>query len=124
MRIRHTVDVHITSDGGTSSSLFGPDNLTSKALIDSMSSFTSGAQSIPASATENVAFADVADARGIYLRANGQCEISVNGGAPLTLRPATASGTAKLFFEGELTSVSIENTGTSPLSCVYVIWGA
>lgn len=126
MRIRHTVDVHITADAGTTSNLFGPDAVYNKRVIDDMAQHFAGQQAIPGASTEVLSLGDLDDVRGLYLRASGDCLVTLNGGDPIALRRGSseASATAKLFLEGEITSISVENEGTTALSCVYVIWGA
>lgn len=126
MRIRHTVDVHVTADAGTTSSLFGPDSVYNKAVLDTMTEVASGTQMISGGDAETISLGDVADARGLYLRVNAPCQVTINDGDPLPLRPGSvaAGSWAKLFVECDVTSLEVENTGTTELTCVYVIWGA
>lgn len=77
--------------------------------------------------TESLAFGDVQVGRGFYLEVDGQVNLRLNGAVtPLVLRLAAGATVAKFFFEGEVTSVTVENptsAGALPVKGSYCVWG-
>jgi len=62
--------------------------------------------------------------RGLYLEVDKDAKVRLNGATDaIQLRVADGAACAKLFLEGEITEVTVENPTEDALSGVYVCWG-
>jgi hypothetical protein len=102
-----------------------PDVPLSEVVIDGYEKQTNGNFSIPVTSTESLPFGDIELVRGMYLETDIACKIRLNGSLDaISMSPAEAGTPAKLFLEGEINQVDVENEDASTiLTGVYVFWG-
>jgi len=127
MRIRHKVNVTISDDADGRDKLLALDDALSEVVLDGYEEHNAGKTRLAASDAFVVPFGGVGDARGLFLKSTGDCDVSINGGAALPVRRgvqmaggARASST-KLFFEGTLVSVTV--SAVEEMYLTYVVWG-
>jgi len=124
MRLKHTVQVQLSQDTAGKRKLYSDD--ATSALTD-VSAYQRQANSILAvdpSGIENLTFGDVTLVRGLYLEVDKDAKVRLNGATDaIQLRVADGAACAKLFLEGEITEVTVENPTEDALSGVYVCWG-
>lgn len=125
IRVKHTVLIQISRDTEGQRKLFWGDEVSDQAVIDSLEKSAGSMLAVEPSAIESLTFGDVADVRGFYLEVNGPCLVRLDGGIQsLTLAPAPDALTAKMFFEGPITGLEVQNTSTTDaLAGLYVVWG-
>lgn len=128
MRVQHSVSLVISDDTAQKIKQFDhADSQQIKTVTDAFTHNNCGILTIAAAATESIPFADVADARGMYLEVDGDCTVQVNGGAEdrlMKVDPAGgATAKARMLTEEALTAATVENTGTAVLKVIYAVWG-
>ena len=125
MRVQHTVNVQIAEDADMKNLLYGPSVSLAQVVIDSYESQTGGTFTVAAGATESLKLGDVTAPRGVYLRVDNDCQVNINGLGPIQLRRGTgATGfTAKLFMEGEISSVAITAPVGTEIHGTWCFWG-
>jgi hypothetical protein len=125
IRVKHTVNVRVAEDTDMNNLLFAPSKDLAEVIIDTYTKVVSGVLSVAAAATETLSLGDVATPKGIYLRVDGDCDVSINGGAAIALkRSSTATGTtAKLFLEATISSVAITAPAGVDIHGVWCLWG-
>lgn len=128
MRVRHKVVVTIDEASDGKNMLLAPDDVAAEIILDGPEEASVVRATLAAAGVLSVPFGSVGDARGVFLKATGDFDVSINGGAALPVRRGisaaaggTKAATTKLFFEGLLTSVSI--TAVEALSLTAAVWG-
>lgn len=124
IRIRHNVLLQISKDTDGKDKRYYPE--TKEVVIDSFEKLSHKNFTVDAVSSETMDLSDIGDVRGLYLEVDADCDVSLNGSlTPLELRKASAATgtTAKLFFEGLVTSLEITNAGASALHGELVLWG-
>lgn len=124
MRIKHKVNVRIADDANMKDMLFGPDDELAEIVADGFLRQASGIIALDAAATESLSFGDVDAVKGLYLKIDQDVQVDINGLGNLQMRRhTTTTGTyAKLFIEGDITSVSITNGGSAARG-LWCVWG-
>jgi hypothetical protein len=125
IRVKHVVTLQISRDTEGQRKLYWSDEVSDQVVIDSLEKSAGSMLAVEPSAIETLTFGDVADVRGLYLEVNAVCLVRLNGGVQsIPLEPAPEAAAAKLFFEGPLTGVEVQNTSTTDaLIGLYVVWG-
>jgi len=125
MRIRHKVNVRIGDDANLKDLLFGPDDEMAEVVVDGYLRQASGIMALAAAATEAVSLGDVDAVKGVFLKFDQDVTVDINGlGAIQLRRHTTTTGTyAKLFIEGDITSLSVTNPGTTAARGIWCVWG-
>lgn len=127
MRVRHKVTVTIDEGSDGKNMLLAPDDVAAEVILDGPQEANVGRVALAAAAVFAVPFGSVGDARGVFLKSDGDFDVSVNGGPALQVRrgPSGAAGAkaavTKFFFEGTLTSVQI--TAVETLKLTHAVWG-
>ena len=125
IRIKHKVNVRIAEDTGMKNLLFGPDNDLAEVTNDGYERQASGNLNIIANANEDVPFGDVDLVMGFYLKLNGDCTITLNGGAePIAITKPTTSDFAKIFIEAAVTQINILAPADQAIVGTYCVWGS
>lgn len=123
MRVKHTINPVITDDAEGKDILFGLDEDKAEVVVDGMQRYVAGRFEIPASGNENLTFGDVTDLRFIFVKADGDFNIRMNGGVEVfaVRRASTATGaTARFGGEFQLTALNVANP--SALVVLRGIW--
>lgn len=125
MRVKHKVVLNIGDDTEFKDKLFSLDDTLAEVTSDAFQKCVSGRAAIQASATEALSLGDLAVVRGLYIKADVELQVAMNGSADkLQMRraQATSDHPATLFFEGDVTSVSV-TAGVTAANLVYCAWG-
>jgi hypothetical protein len=126
MRLRHKVIVKVSDDADMKDLLFATDEQLAEVIIDSWTKSLSGKVTVAMNTAENLCLGDIALVKGIYLKANKDVTIKLNGSAdPIVLKRSGTSTNhfAKLFLEAAITQVNIAAPATEDAAIVYCIWG-
>lgn len=125
MRIRHSIVIKISDDADGKDVLFQTDTTLAEAVIDSFSHSVSGRLTIPLNTTLSMSFDSLTAVRGMYLKVDRACSVSVNGGTAIVmaLPDALSTARAKLFLEGVITSVTVASPTTLATEVSYAFWG-
>lgn len=125
MRIKHAIVIKISDDAAGKDVLFETDSTLAESTIDSYAHSVSGRLTIPLNTTLAMSFDSLTAVRGIYLKVNQNCSVSINGGTAIVMALADALTTtrAKLFFEGVITSVSVISPVLLPVEVSYCFYG-
>lgn len=123
IRVKHNVLVQISQDTSAKEKFYYPD--TKETIIDVFDRQSVKNVQVAAAASEAMNLSDIDDVRGMFLELDGDCSVEVNGNAIPMQRASTATGTkARLFLEGAITSLTIDNTsGASAINGILVLWG-
>lgn len=127
LRIDHKILVQISTDTAQKNKRFFHEDDTSHATsITTLDLEVSGELSIADAATKQLDFGALTDARGFYMEVTAPCNVRLNSGVqdiPVAFAPGKT--VAKVFWEGAVTSIRIENTvgDASVLTGSYTIWG-
>lgn len=89
---------------------------------------SNGRAVVAAGDTFEVPFGSVVTGEGFCLQASADCDVTLNGETELQLRRpyVTASErapVARMYFEGNVSSISVEVLGTSPAIVTFGVWG-
>lgn len=125
MRIKHTVNVRVAEDSEMAELLFGKPDEAALVTVDSYTHVASGSLEVLADQTESLSLGDVSSVKGLFLRVDNDCLVNVNELGTFQLRkPSTQTGTtARLFIEGDITSVTVKAPVGSNVHGVYCVWG-
>lgn len=125
IRVKHTVNVRVAEDANMDNLLFAPKADLAEVTVDSFDRVASGNFQVEADTTETLPTGDVAVVRGLYLRVDNDCLVNVNGLGTFQMRRSSSGAgvVAKLFLEGEISSVTIKAPVTSPVHGVWCVWG-
>ena len=78
-------------------------------------------------AEEAIVFGDVANVKGVYIEADQNIGLKINGSASAIMlaKGSTATGTlAKFFIEGTITSLTLVGASGATATGYIVFWGA
>ena len=117
--------VQISADTDGNEKRYYPE--TKELVIDAFDRHSVKNFQVAAAASEALDLSDIAAVRGMYLEVDGDCDVVLNGSAtPIEMRKSstTTGVTAKLFIEGIIGSVTIDNTGgAAAVNGDVVLWG-
>jgi hypothetical protein len=103
------------------------DDELAQVVLDGFAEHSSGTAVLATGASVTVPFGALGDARGVLLRATGDFNLALNGGAPLSIRRGVSvpggalAETSRVFLEALLTSVVV--TAVTDLTLTYAVWG-
>lgn len=126
MRLKHKVIVKVSDDADMKDLLFSTDEQLAEVIIDAWTKSLCGKVTVAMNTNENLSLGDIGSVKGIYLKADKDVVIKLNGSADsLTLKRSgtTTSHFAKLFLEAAITQVNIAAPVTEDASILYCIWG-
>jgi len=126
MRIKHKIIVKVADDADMKDLLFSLDEQLSEVVIDSWTKAFSGKVTVALNTNENLSLGDIGVVKGLYLKANKDCVVKLNGAAEgLTLKRAgaTTAHFAKLFLEVGITSINVAAPATEDTEVLYCVWG-
>lgn len=127
MRIKHKVNVVVSDDTLGEDCLFGPADDKAEVTLDQFTEHESGKFSIAASGSATLSLGTVGTVGGLYIRALGDFDLTLNGTEELLIRKAPSALSTvpvKFFMEGTITSILVENpSATTALVGYYVVWG-
>jgi hypothetical protein len=127
MRVRHKVTVTIDEASDGKNMLLAPDDSAAEVILDGPQECSVQRVTLGVGVPFALPFGSVTDARGIFIKSTGDFNVSLNGGPALLVRrgiagpTGTKALTAKLFFEGTLTSVQV--TAVEILTLTAAVWG-
>lgn len=127
MRVRHKVALNIAEDTNGTDMLIEQDDVSSEVILDGPQEANCGRASVVAAGTFTVPLGSVASPEGVFLRASGDFDVSINGGAVLQCRRGNAAAgltkaaSVKFFFEGTISSVSV--TAIAAMTLTHAVWG-
>jgi len=128
MRIKHKVWVNTADDTSMEDLHYGPAEAKRLVQTDAYDQWGGGSFNIPVSSNEDLDLGDVDNVKGIYLQSDSEVTVTINGSdTPLQLRKANTStgSVAKLFIEGDITSVNVANASTDTAALGHIhIWGS
>jgi len=127
MRVKHKIWVNTARDSDMNDLVYGPAETERLTQIDGYDQWGGGSFDIAAAGTESLNLGDVDGVKGIYVEAEGDVEIKLNGSSDaIQMRVAntTSGSVARLFLEADITAVSVTNTDASAsVTGHYHIWG-
>jgi hypothetical protein len=113
MRIIHTVCPQISDDTDGKHTLFGLDEDLIQSTIDGMTEVSSGRAVLPIAAF-TVPMGPISSCKGAYLRAEGDFDLAINGGAAIQVRrpqkgtsAADLAAAATFFIEANISSLVV-----------------
>ena len=125
MRVKHKVMLTVGDDAELKDKLFATDETLAEVVADGFTRVNSGRMHVDATETETVPRGDVTAIKGVFLKANQDCTVKLNGGVEpiaLTRSSTLTAATAKLFMEAALTGVAV-TAGATAVDLVFCIWG-
>jgi hypothetical protein len=125
MRLTYTVTPLLTEDTAGQSVLFGPLGNDASVIVDSLQNMESGRIVLKPKATQQLSTGTLSQPMGFYLRMDHDCQVQIDDGAQMQLTRASvsASAQARMFFEGQFTTLHITAPDDAPATGVYVVWG-
>ena len=128
MRVKSLVNVRIYEGTNERDVLFGPSVDDAVVNMDTYNESHSGRFRVDASGTLSLGLGALQACRGMFIRATGDFDLTLNGGAsPLQIRrrtAATATEPVSFYFDGVVTSASIVNPSASTvLNGYFAMWG-
>lgn len=126
MRLKHKVIVKVADDADMKDLLFSIDEQLSEVIIDAWTRCCSGKVKVDLNTDEDLCLGDVAVVKGLYLKANKDVVVKLNGsseGISLKRAGTTTSCYAKLFLEASITSINVAAPATEDAEIVYCVWG-
>ena len=136
VRIKHKVTVRAWEEAEQRNALFAPDDSRSEITIDNMLHFYSGLITVENGTNIALPLPDIAAVAGVFLKADQDITVAINGGAAIQLRrPSVGTSDAitycHFFFEGDITSITIAKPDVQPLTALddadasvrWVVWG-
>jgi len=126
IRVKTKSLVRIFEDTAEKNGLFTPDDTLAEEIVDTFERCASGRFNIAAAGTEALSFGDVDDVRGVFIRANGAFNFTMNGGVEVfaaTLLSSATTSKARVLMQATLTALSITNPGAAALTGVWAVWG-
>lgn len=122
MRVKHQIALQVGLDADFHAKLIYQEAEYQVEQIDDFQRATVGMHVLAAGGNESLGFGDVTLVRGLYLEADGDAQVDINGLGTITLSKAGVK--AKLFLEAEITSLAVTNpSGDTALNLVYCVWG-
>jgi hypothetical protein len=127
VRIKHKVNVQAWEEVEQKNVLFAPNDARAEITIDNMEHISSGVLTIEDDSDMDVPLPDIQTVRGIFLKADQDVIVTINGGDPQQLRrPSEGTEDAPtychFFLEGDITSVNVEKPATTPAADSHVRW--
>jgi hypothetical protein len=127
MRVRSLVNVRIFESTNERDLLFGPSVDDATVIMDTYNEAHSGRFQVAAAGTISLGLGSLQACRGCFIRAFGDFDLSVNGGAVIQVRrrpSAAATDMASFYVDGVVTSISVTNTSaTAVLGGYFAMWG-
>lgn len=125
MRLVYTVSPQLSEDTAQQVTTFGPLADEQNVIVDAYQNENSGRIAIKAGTSQFLSMGTLGYCLGFYLRVDADCQVSINGGAPLQLlRSSPKAGTkARFFFEGITTSVQLTAPSDTSARGLFVVWG-
>lgn len=126
MRLKHKIIVKVADDTDMKDLLFSLDDQLSEVIIDAWTKCFSGKVTVSLNTNEDLSLGDIGVVKGIYLKANKDVTIKLNGSADgLVLKRAgtLSTNSAKLFLEAGITQVNVTAPVTEDAEVLYCIWG-
>lgn len=134
MRIKHKVNVRISEDAEGKNKLLAGDDVAAEVTIDGMKELSTGTLTVTAGEPFTVPMGGITDGRGFFLKASGDCTVTINGGPQLEMRLAAkeaASATTavfadecKAFLECAVDDLVVEvGDGDPDITLTYAVWG-
>lgn len=124
MRLKHVVQVQLYQDTAGKRTLYADETTPATTDTSDYQRQANSLLSIEPDGLESLSFGDVTLVRGFYLEVDQEAKVRLNGAMdPIQLRIAVGATKAKLFLEGEITQVTVENPAEDTLSGVFVCWG-
>ena len=122
MRVRHTLNPVVSEDADGKSVLFGLDETTAEAVLDTLTRVASGVTNLDDAEVFVLPYADVTDARGFFVRMDGaDFDLEIEGAAALQIRRVGAFANCKVLMEAQTTSLRVTAVGAGRLT--WCIWG-
>ena len=131
MRIVHELLLNVSLDEAQLQTHFKRAATVSKLTVDTYQKHAGSAFQVLDTQSKTLSLVDVTSpAKGLYLEVDADCDVTLNGSVDaIQLRKAPASGTiaaadyAKLFLEGNITSIEVAANQGSDVNGTYVVWG-
>lgn len=131
MRIKHKVNLKVAEDTDMKDLLFGFDDTLAEVVIDTYDRVVSGKLVVEPSdddppAAEEIPLGDIGAVKGIFLKVDQACSITINeGDTPIVMARAGTGSTdyAKLFLEADIEKVEILSPAEETTTVFYCIWG-
>ena len=128
MRVKSLVNVRIYEGTNERDVLFGPSVDDATVNMDSYNESHSGRFRVDASGSLSLGLGALQACRGVFIRATGDFDLTLNGSAtPMQIRRrtgATASESVSVYLDCVVTSASITNTSsTTVLNGYFAMWG-
>lgn len=125
MRLSHTLMVQIGQDSEFKKKLVYIEQSGAQVVSDGFLKQANSSFNIAPSGLEAMTFGDVEAVKGLYLESDSEVKVRINGSADaIQLRKAPDASLAKLFLEGDLTELTIENpSAEAEANGFYTVWG-
>lgn len=125
MRLKTKVLVQAGQDSTFKKKLVYIEEQGAEQITDGYQRASASQFSIDPASIEAMSFGDVTVVKGIYIEATADVLVRLNGSLDsIQLRKASDVDAAKLFLEGDITGVEIENTDPdNPVTGIYACWG-
>ena len=128
MRVKSLVNVRIYEGTNERDVLFGPSVDDAIVNMDTYNESHSGRFRVDATGSLSLGLGALQACRGIFIRATGDFDLTLNGlASPLQIRrrtAATATEQISFYFDGIVTSASITNPSpTAVLNGYFAMWG-
>jgi hypothetical protein len=125
MRVRHTINPFITDDAEGKDILFGLDADKAEVVVDGMQRYVSGRFEIAVSSNEDLSFGDVNDVRFLFVKADGDFDLTLDGTiGPISFKRASAATGSTARFGGECDIASANIANPSATVVLKGIWAA
>lgn len=131
MRVRTKANVTITDGADNRDCIFGPEDETAEARLDGFREVASGREALAAAATFTIPVANVTDARGFFIRANGPFALKINNhtGGDFQIQQGIEGPTstdlatyARILMEMAVSDLEII-VGVSDIEVIWAVWG-
>ena len=126
MRIKHKIIVKVADDADMKDLLFSLDDQLAEVVIDAWTKSFSGKVTVALNTNEDLSLGDIGLVKGLYLKANKDCIVKLNGAVTgISLKRAGTLTTcfAKLFLEAAVTSINVTAPASEDTEVLYCIWG-
>ncbi len=127
MRVKHKIWVNTARDTDMSDLVYGPAEMERVTQIDGYDQWGGGSFDLAAGGTESLNLGDVDGVKGIYLEADKDVEIKLNGSTDaiqMRVASTTSGAVARMFLEADITAISVTNTdATNACTGHFHIWG-
>ena len=130
IRVISNINLQIFADTSKKDCLFNLSDDSTTLTMDSFEESNSGRLQLAASAAGSIPLGGIAAGKGVFIQADQDLDIVLNGGSDtLQLRKHAASTTSAptfvpFFFMGEVTSVAVTNaSSTESVNITYAVFG-